>query len=298
MNALLYTVVTAAFIYLVAMLWLYLGQRGRVYRPERDIITTPDTAGYEYEDVTLVTGDGVHLNAWFVPSSDERAVLLFFHGNNRNISHCMDSIEIFNRLGCSVFLFDYRGYGQSEGRPGEAGTYRDAEAAWRYLVERRGVSSGNIVMLGRSLGAAVASWLAVRHTPRALVIESTFTSLPDIGAELHPWLPARLLARYEYPVKRNLRSVHCPVLVVHSRDDELIPLSHGRALYEGANHPKSFLEIRGMHYDGFRTSGQDYVEGLARFFDECLGVRGKESGCGDTRLLSKGQEPQGFGAEN
>lgn len=265
----------AAMSYIVAMWWLYVGQRRRIYRPERDIVATPDTAGYEYEDIGLVTEDGVHLDAWFVPRPEARGVVLFFHGNNRNMSRCMDSIDIFHDLGFSVFLFDYRGYGRSEGRPDELGTYRDAEAAWRYLVEQRGVRSDEIVMLGRSLGAAVASWLAVRHAPRALVVESTFTSLPDIAAELHPYLPARRLSRYEYPVRHNLRSVHCPVLVVHSREDELIPLSHGHALCESANAPKAFLEIRGMHNDGYHTSGKEYVDGLARFFDEHLGVRGE-----------------------
>lgn len=272
MMILLYTAGLAVVLYFLAMVWLYAGQRRRIYRPDREIVTTPDAAGYDYEEIRLVTADGLRLTGWFVPRANARGLLLFFHGNTRNVSHCMDSVGIFHRLGFSVFLFDYRGYGQSQGEPDEPGTYKDAEAAWRYLVERRGIPADEIVMLGRSLGAAVAAWLAARHMPKALVVESTFTSLPDIAAQLHPVLPARLLSRYEYPVQRHLQAVQCPVLIVHSREDELIPIRHGRQLYEAANAPKAFMEIRGMHYDGFRVSGQDYVDGLARFFDQHLGV--------------------------
>lgn len=269
MSALIYGLAGAVLLYILAMLKLYRGQRRRLYRPAREIITTPDVCGFEYQGHTLTTEDGVNLDSWFVPKPGASAVLMLFHGNTRNISHCLDSVEMFHTLGYSVFLFDYRGYGRSEGAPDERGTYRDAEAAWRFLTGPLGVPPERIIMLGRSLGAAIASWLAVRHRPRALVLESTFTSVPDIAAELHPLLPARLLSRYEYPVKHHLRAVDCPVLIVHSREDELIPFRHGRALYDLAGEPKDFLEIGGLHYSGFRTSGTMYVEGLARFLERC-----------------------------
>jgi fermentation-respiration switch protein FrsA (DUF1100 family) len=270
MTTVLYVVALVAVIYAFLMLWTYVRQSGRVYRPLREMVAEPAAHGYRYEDVSFTTEDGVRLHGWYVPHPDARYVMLFFHGNTRNISWCMDSLELFHRLGFSTFMFDYRGYGRSEGRPDEQGTYRDAMAAWEYLVRERGVEAGRIVLLGRSLGGAVAAWLAARQTPRALVLESTFLSFPDVAAELHPRLPARLLARYRYPVKEYLREVRCPVLVVHSTDDELIPYRHGRALYDLANEPKRLVSIAGPHYNGYILSGEQYAEGLARFFAEYL----------------------------
>lgn len=251
--------------YVAAALWIYARQSRRIYRPMREIVTRPDAHGYAYEDLTLRSADGVRLSAWYVPNPAARRVLMFFHGNTRNISHCMDSVALFQRLGFSAFLFDYRGYGLSEGHPAEAGTYLDAQAAWEYLLRERGLAPDDIVVLGRSLGAAIASWLVARHTPRALVMESTFTSLPAVAADRHPWLPARMLTRYRYPVDEHLRDIRCPVLIVHSRADEIVPFHHAQRLFEIAPGPKELLEIRGMHYNGYRTTGARYEEGLASF---------------------------------
>ncbi|MEK7797018.1 MAG: alpha/beta hydrolase, partial [Pseudomonadota bacterium] len=191
--------------------------------------------------------------------------LLFCHGNAGNISHRLESIRQFHQLGLNVFIFDYRGYGESEGVPTEAGTYRDAEAARRYLVETRGLAPEHIVYFGRSLGAAIAAWLATQHPPRALIVESAFTSVPDFGAEIYPWLPVRLLARLRYPTQEYLRSVQAPVLVIHSRDDEIVSFRHAEKLYESANSPKELLEIRGGHNDGFLVSGAQYTRRLDDF---------------------------------
>lgn len=270
MTAVLYVIAATAALYLLFLLWVYLRQPARVFRPLRELVAAPEAHGYTYEDVTFSAADGVRLHGWFVPRPDARYVMLFLHGNTRNISWCMDSLELFHQLGFSTFLFDYRGYGRSDGRPTEQGTYHDAKAAWDYLVQERAIDAARIVVLGRSLGGAIASWLAARHAPRALVIESTFLSFPDIAATRHPYLPARLLARYDYPVKRYLREIRSPVLVVHSRNDELIPYQHGRALYDLANEPKRFMDIEGPHYNGFTINRERYTEGLARFFAEHL----------------------------
>jgi fermentation-respiration switch protein FrsA (DUF1100 family) len=270
MTAVLSILASAALVYALFMLWVYARQSRRMYRPLREHAAAPAARGFAYEDVTFTAEDGVRLHGWYVPRPGARYVMLFFHGNTRNISWCLDSLELFHRLGFSTFLFDYRGYGRSEGRPDEQGTYLDARAAWDHLVCARGIDAGRIVMLGRSLGGAVAAWLAARQTPRALVLESTFLSFPDAAAELHPRLPARLLARYRYPVKEYLREVRSPVLVVHSRDDELIPYHHGQMLYEAAHEPKRLVTITGPHYNGYLLSGEQYAEGLARFFAEHL----------------------------
>ncbi len=245
--------------------WLYFAQESFVYFPDRTLTGTPARASLPYEAVTFTTDDGVRLSGWFIPAPKARGTLLFSHGNAGNISHRLESIRQFHDLGLDVFIYDYRGYGESEGKPSEEGTYRDAEAAWRYLVETRKVAPERLIYFGRSLGAGVASWLATRHPPRALIVESAFTSVPDFGAEVYPWLPARWLARLHYSTRENLRAVQVPVLVIHSRNDEIIPFRHGEALYQAANEPRELLEIRGGHNDGFLVSGKRYTDGLDAF---------------------------------
>ena len=238
--------------------------------PSRDVIVTPDDAGLAYESVTIATGDGVTLDGWFVPARQARGVLLFFHGNAGNISHRLDSLKIFNELGLTTLIFDYRGYGRSEGEPSEEGTYRDAEAAWRFVTEGRHIPPREVVLFGRSLGAAIAADLATRVNPAALIIESAFTSIPDLAAALYPFLPARWLARFSYSTQAALVSVLCPLLIVHSRDDEIIPFTHGQRLFAVANEPKRLLELRGGHNDGFLVSRHAYMDGLHAFLQPHL----------------------------
>lgn len=233
--------------------------------PGREIFATPDDVGLRYEPVTIDTADGVALHGWMVPAEQALATLLFFHGNAGNISHRLDSIKIFHDLGLDVLIVDYRGYGRSTGTPSEQGVYRDAQAAWRYLTEQRRVAPHRIVLFGRSLGGAVATWLAARTQPAALIIESTFTSAPALGAELYPWLPVRWLARLQFDTRGTLASIQAPVMVVHSREDEIIPFHHAQANFETVKAPKQFLGIRGGHNDGFYVSGREYKQGLRAF---------------------------------
>jgi fermentation-respiration switch protein FrsA (DUF1100 family) len=233
--------------------------------PGRSLTQEPLDAGLHYESVQIETLDGVHIHGWFVPARGSERVILFFHGNAGNISQRLDSLALFNRLGLSTLIVDYRGYGRSEGQPSEKGTYYDADAAWRHLVEDRGIEPSHIVVFGRSLGAAVAAWLAARTDPGALIVESGFSSIPDLAADLYPVFPVRLLSRFRYAAAKQLAQVRAPVLVVHSRDDELIPFAHGRVLYRAANPPKSFLELQGGHNDGIWVSGARYEAGLRQF---------------------------------
>jgi hypothetical protein len=232
--------------------------------PGRTLTMTPADVGMDYQDASIETADGVKLHGWFIPGRSSR-VLLFFHGNAGNISHRLDSIRQFQDLGLSVLIIDYRGYGQSEGRTTENGTYRDADAAWRYLVESRGIVASDIVIFGRSLGASVASWLAAQHQPLALIVESSFTSVPDIAQELYPWLPARWLSRFSHATRDHIQDVRCPVLVVHSRDDEIIPFHHGEAIFASAHEPRTLLAIRGSHNDAFLRDEHTYIGGLRAF---------------------------------
>lgn len=246
---------------------VYMMQGRMLYLPDlpgRALIMTPADIGLDYQDVFLESDDGVTLHGWFIPGRSARA-LLFFHGNAGNISHRLDSIRLFHDLGLSVLIIDYRGYGQSKGRTTERGIYRDADATWRYLIEDRGLVASDIVIFGRSLGASVASQLAAKQKPLALIVESSFTSVPDIAQELYPWLPARWLTRLEHATRDYVHDVQCPVLVVHSRDDEIIPFHHGEAIYSSANEPRTLLTIRGGHNDAFLRDVRAYTEGLHAF---------------------------------
>lgn len=239
--------------------------------PSRALGPGPDSIGLAYRQLSILTEDGVSLVAWHVPVSEPRGTVLFFHGNAGNISHRLESLKLFNDLGLATLIFDYRGYGQSEGEISEDGIYRDADAAWRHLTEEMGIPPNQIVLFGRSLGAAVAAYVAGQHEPGALILESGFVSVPDLGADVYPWLPVRWLARIRFPATEFLQSVACPVLVIHSRDDEIIPFEQGMKVHAAARQPKELLEIRGGHNDGFLVSKRRYLEGLEAFVTASLG---------------------------
>ncbi|MGE5154521.1 MAG: alpha/beta hydrolase [Bdellovibrio bacteriovorus] len=245
-------------------------QPAMVFLPSRDLAATPADWGMDYEDVWLRTEDGVRLHGWYLPHPGARRVLLFFHGNAGNISHRQASLEIFNRLGLGVLILDYRGYGRSEGRPSEQGLYRDARAAWDHLVEGLGVAPGDIVLFGRSLGGAVAAELASRVRPGALILESTFSSARDLVREIYPILSRLIVRRFDFDTVARLAGVRCPVLVLHSPQDEIIPVELGRRVYEAAGEPKSFHGLRGDHNGGFLLSQPGYERALAAFLSDRL----------------------------
>ena len=256
--------------YLLLVLVVYLMQARMLYLadvPGRSLDRTPTDIGSEYRDVWIQTTDGVRLHGWNIPGDTDR-VLIFFHGNAGNISHRLESIRQFLRLGLSVLIIDYRGYGQSEGRTTEQGIYRDADAAWRYLTEINDTPEERIIVFGRSMGASAAAYLAARHRPLALIMESTFTSVPDIAREYYPWLPVHWLSRLQHSARDFVRQVESPVLVIHSRDDEIVPFRHGEAIFAAARDPKSFLEIHGTHNDAYLRDEQNYLTGLRSFLDK------------------------------
>lgn len=269
----LLTTLGLAYVGFSALLFLF--QDRLAYYPEigREIHSTPREHGMDYEPLVMVTPDGEKLDAWFVPAPQAQGVVLFLHGNAGNLSHRMDSIAMFHRLGYAVLIFDYRGYGRSSGKPSEAGLHRDAETAWAYLTGARGIAPDNIVLFGESLGGALAAHLAARQRPGALVLSSVFTSVPDLAADLYPWLPARWLARLRYDTRAALARVDCPVLVAHSPDDEIIPYRHGQELFAAAPEPKVFLTLAGGHNDGFIFMREPWVEALAGFLRQQLGPR-------------------------
>ncbi len=220
---------TSLIIYVVVGLLLlnvmmYFQQPLMIFYPMSELYQTPEDWGYEYEDARFTTEDGVQLHGWFIPNNASEHALLFFHGNAGNISHRRDSIDIFHRLGLNVFIFDYRGYGQSQGRPNEQGLYRDATAAWHFLTQEKGFSPDNIVIFGRSLGGAVAAKLAADVPARGLMLESTLSSAREFAHAVFKILSRLVVIRYDFDTVRYLRAVDYPVLVLHGI--EVIPDHH------------------------------------------------------------------------
>ena len=274
MRTLIHLALIAVLVYALLGVAIYLFQDRMVFLPNlpgRSLEASPADIGLSFENVTIPAGDNVQLHGWYIHATDARGVVLFFHGNAGNISHRLDSIAIFNRLGLDVLIIDYRGYGQSTGKPSEKGVYADAEAAWDHLVSHRDIDPSLVIVFGRSLGGAVAAQLASRHAPGGLILESVFTSGADMAAKLYPFLPARWVTRLEFPVIERIRHVDSPVLVIHSRDDEIIPFEMGRQVFQAVDSTrKSFVEIRGDHNAGFLLSKETYVPALAEFVEQVL----------------------------
>jgi alpha-beta hydrolase superfamily lysophospholipase len=250
----------------LGLLWLiYRNQDRLIYAPSREMLATPALGALEYETVWLDTDDGERLHSWFIPAHPASGTVLFFHGNGGNISHYLDHVSSFHRLGLNTLIVDYRGYGQSSGSPTEAGLYLDAAAAWQELVDQRGIPPDQIIVAGYSLGGAVAVWTATTYHPRALVLESTFTSLPNVAAEHYPYIPVRLLLRSKYPTIDRIPTLQVPVLLMHSHDDQVVPYHHGQQLYAEAPEPKTFVDLQGGHGDGFRQSQAVIETELGKF---------------------------------
>jgi fermentation-respiration switch protein FrsA (DUF1100 family) len=266
-----YLLVSAAVILFLVMYARWF-ERSSIYFPYRAIETTPGSIGLPYEDVYFETSDGVKINAWFVPASSPRGTVLFCHGNAGNISHRLEIIKMLNGLDLNVFIFDYRGYGKSSGSPSEKGTYLDALAAYEYLKTRDDVDNEKIIVHGKSLGAAITIDLATRVKPRAIISESAFTSVADIGQEIYPFLPMKLINTIKYDNLSKIDKLDIPKLMIHSREDEIIPFHHGQKLFEKAAGPKEFYQMKGSHNEGILVYRDEYLERLDKFLREKGGI--------------------------
>ena len=216
-----------------------------IFFPSRYPVGEWNPPNLDFEDAAFVSSDGTSLHGWYIRCEKPRAVILFSHGNAGNLSDRADTARVLNELaGVSVMLYDYRGYGQSEGRPSEKGVLDDARAARAWLARREGIDRRDVVLMGRSLGGAVSVDLA-RDGARALVLESTFTSIPDMAAIHYPWLPFRRFIRNRFDSASKIGDYHGPLLQSHGDADQIVPFEVGRRLYEAANEPKQFLVIEG-----------------------------------------------------
>lgn len=241
-----------------------MAERAFIYYPVRELTGTPASFGLAYRDVWFQADDGVRLHGWLIPGA-RPTTLLWSHGNAGNIGHRLDKIrEIHQRLGIGVFIFDYRGYGQSEGSPTEAGLYRDARAAREALVRDGGVPSERIVYFGRSLGAAVALELALAHPPPALILESPFLSIQAMANRTLPGSGYLFKSRFDSLAR--IGRLRAPLLILHGDADEVVPYEHGRRLWEATSEPKAFYTIaRARHNDTYLVGGREYWEAWRQF---------------------------------
>jgi len=239
-----------------------------LYLPSDEIESRPEDAGLTARDLRIETHDGERLHGWWIASSAQsRGHVLLCHGNGGNIGDRVEHARLLSTSGYDVLLFDYRGYGESSGRPTEEGTYRDARAARRALLDQEEVDESRIAYLGESLGAAVALELALEAPPRGLVLQSAFTSVREMARVHYPSLP-RAVVPDAYPSLRHIERLESPLLVLHGERDEIVPCSHGRALLEAAPEPKEMRVFPGLgHNDLVPLAGAAWAEGIASWWD-------------------------------
>jgi len=241
-------------LYLIAFIILFIGfirylEHISVFYPERVLSATPQHLGIPFEDVTFLTQDHVKVHGWLIKSPNAKSTIIFFHGNAGNIGDRLGKIDLFYRMGINVFIIDYRGYGNSEGKPTESGIYLDAVAAYDYLVSRDDVKGQNLIGYGASLGGAVVVDLATKRTMRCLILDSTFSSAIDMAKRIYPFIPSFLI-KTKMDSIRKFKDIDIPTLFIHSVEDQTVPIALGKKLYDAARGPKEFIEITGGHNDG------------------------------------------------
>jgi fermentation-respiration switch protein FrsA (DUF1100 family) len=265
-------VLTTGLIVLVLFGSVFLGLRwyeqGAVYYPTYDVLHSPTDIGLQFEEVRIDTADGETVHGWWVPSGRPDApVLLFFHGNGGNVSHRLEKLAALHGIGADTLIIDYRGYGKSSGAPSERGLYQDANAAYGWLTRVRKVDPRRIVVYGESLGSAVAVHLASESPTGGVIIESGFTSVPDIARKMFPFLPVSWILKHQFNSIDKIDRIDAPLLILHSRQDELFEMSHPQRLLAAARPPKHLVEMQGGHNDAFLVSAEVYREAIAQFLN-------------------------------
>jgi fermentation-respiration switch protein FrsA (DUF1100 family) len=248
-----------------------------IFHPEHVIRRDPSHIGLAFEDVFFTTQDGIRLHGWFIPHQEARATFVWFHGNAGNISDRLLNIKLLHdRIKTNIFIFDYRGYGRSEGTVSEEGTYLDGAAAIQYLHGRDEAGARQLVLFGRSLGAAVATEMATRFNSLGLILESPFVSIREMARAIFPSLPIGWLLRTRYDTAEKVRGLKTPLLILHGDRDETVPFAQGKRVFEVASQPKKFHRIVGAsHNDTFIVGGENYFEALREFIESTLPTQGK-----------------------
>lgn len=253
-------------IYFLILVVLLVIQNRLIFRPTRNFPFRPAQFGLKPEEIFFSSSDGTRLHGWFFDAGKDAPCLLFCHGNAGNISDRLANVKLLLKLPVNVFIFDYRGYGKSEGSPTEAGVYEDAESAWRFVHEKKGFAASRIVVFGRSLGGAVAAELALRRPLKALILESTFFSLKDLVGKIFPYALFYPFIPDKFNTGRKIGKVHVPLFIIHGDQDRTVPWSHGKKLFDTANTPKKFWLVKGAHHtDAYEVAPAEYLERLRDF---------------------------------
>ena len=258
-------------VYLGFGLLMLIGQTRMLFPAGGSIWQTPADHPFRwaYEDIVLPVNNK-RTHAWFISAPNSRGVVLFSHGNAGTIANRLESVDVFHTAGFDVLLYDYGGYGNSTGKPSEKRCYADIRAMWQYLTEERKVAPARIVLFGRSVGAGPTVQLATEVEPRAVILESAFLSVAKMAQEMLRVYPTDLLVRHKFNNAKKIKRITCPILVVHSPEDDIVPFHHGKKLFELANEPKTFLEIIGDHNEGWHTSGVLYRRGIHAFLNSAF----------------------------
>ena len=240
-----------------------------LYFPTRELAAEPADFDLKATHLDIGTEDGEHLDGWWVRASGpSKGHVLFCHGNGGNIGDRLDNARMFANSGFDVLLFDYRGYGHSSGRPSERGTYRDARAARRALLEQAGVDAAHVLYLGESLGGAIALNLALEAPPLGLILQSAFTSVRDVAVSHYRVLP-RFLVPDAYPSQRRITRLRSPLLLLHGEADDVVPVSHARALFEAAPEPKRLEIVPSVgHNDLVSRASTAYLDAIASWVED------------------------------
>lgn len=259
----------------VSILVMLLGCRPEdrlIFQPSVEIVRTPRDAGLEFQDYFFTTPDGTRLNGWFIPHLEAIATLVWFHGNAGNISHRVENIKLLHdKVRINIFIFDYRGYGRSEGSVSEEGTYLDGAAALEFVTKQLRVETKNLIIFGRSLGAAVAAEMASQFDSRALILETPFASIREMAQAVFPALPIGPFLQTRYDVLEKVRRIRVPLLILHGDRDEVVPYQQGKKVFEAAQEPKSFYTIRGAHHnDTFIVGGDAYFQRFRSFVEAAI----------------------------
>jgi hypothetical protein len=270
----MYLLEIGAIAYLLACLGLVLAQRRIVFVPCKPLVATPADYGLPYESVTLPVSLEEEIHGWWIPAhSSDAPVLLYFHGNGGNISANLPRVQRYHTIGFSVFLIDYRGYGLSKGRfPSEKRVYEDAETAWRYLIEQRGVPPEKLYVFGHSLGGAIALELATRQPQiPGLVIEGSFTSIRDMATQEkgYGWLPVKWLLTQRFNSLQKVSALQTPIFFIHGTEDQVVPAYMSETLYQAAAARKAlWLVETARHNDVAAIAGTAYEKRIWQFLIE------------------------------
>lgn len=263
-------ILAAVFLYALACVLIYCVQHRLVFEGTKEHEGSPTDLDLAFEDVWLESQGNNKVHGWFVPHEDSKGAILICHGNYGNISHRLETLKIFHDLGFETLIFDYQGYGKSTGIASEEDVYYDSEQALKFLMKRTQSQAEDLIFFGRSLGGGPATYLAEKYKPKQLILESTFLTIPDVGAKVYWYLPIRVLSRVKFANIERVKAISCPVLHIHSPDDELIPFDHAKELHAHSGSEHDIIELKGNHGKGFLETGTPYIEALEGFLDGSL----------------------------